>query len=85
VPGGIPVSRSWIYVLKTGEVVVDWGDGRVQDVASGEFLSAQESDYDRPVADQELEQLKLNGRVESFDYRMVNLLPLPESPRSTIE
>jgi len=84
-PAGVPVARSWVYVLKSGEVVVDWGDGRVQDVASGEFITVSESDYDRPVSDTELDQLKLNGRIERYDVRMVHLLPLPEPPRRLIE
>ena len=84
-PAGVPVARSWVYVLRSGEVVVDWGDGRVQDIGSGDFLSVSESDYDRPVTDSELDHLKLNGRVESFDARLVHLLPLPEPPRPTME
>jgi hypothetical protein len=57
----------------------------VQDIGSGDFLSVSESDYDRPVTDSELDHLKLNGRVESFDTRLVHLLPLPEPPRPTLE
>ncbi|MCJ7513008.1 MAG: hypothetical protein MUO23_08560 [Anaerolineales bacterium] len=84
-PGGIPVARSWIYVLKSGEVIVDWGEGRVQDIASGDFLTVQESDYDRPVTDSELDHLKMNGRIERYDTRLAHLLPLPEPPRRALE
>ncbi len=83
--GGIPVTREWVFVLKTGEVVVDWGDGRVQDILTGDFLTFNEHDYGRAVMDQDLESLKNNGRVEAFDARMVDLRPLPEAPRPTID
>jgi hypothetical protein len=82
---GIPVPRSLVFALKSGEVVFDWGDGRVQDIMTGEFLPFDESNYDRAVLDAELESLRNNGRVESFDARTVHLKPLPEPPRSTLE
>ena len=82
---GIPVPRSLVFVLNTGEVVFDWGDGRVQDVMSGEFLPFDETNYGRAVLDAELDSLRNNGRVESFDARTVRLRPLPEPPRATIE
>jgi hypothetical protein len=85
VTSGIPVPRSLVFVLKTGEVVFDWGDGRVQDVMTGEFLGFDEDNYGRAVLDTELESLRNNGRVESFDARTVHLRPLPEPPRTTIE
>jgi hypothetical protein len=85
VSSGIPVPRSLVFVLKSGEVVFDWGDGRVQDVMTGEFLLFDETNYGRAVLDAELETLHNNGRVESFDARMVRLKPLPEPPRSTLE
>ena len=62
---GIPVTRGWVFVLKSGEVVIDWADGRVQDT--------------------DLENLRNNGRVVSWDARTVYLVPLPEPPRHTIE
>jgi hypothetical protein len=85
VTSGIPVPRSLVFVLKSGEVVFDWGDGRVQDVMTGEFLAFDETNYGRAVLDTELETLRNNGRVASFDARTVHLKPLPEPPRTTIE
>jgi hypothetical protein len=82
---GIPVSRSLVYVLKTGEVVVDWGDGRVQDLLTGDFFESGESDFDRAVSDGELDNLRNNGRLEGYDNRTVFLRPLPEPPRKTID
>lgn len=83
--GGVPVTRSWVFVLKSGEVVIDWGDGRVQDILTGDFRRFEDQDYGRAVMDHDLESLKNNGRVESYDARKVVLRPLPEPPRSTID
>lgn len=82
---GVPVTRGWVFVLKTGEVVIDWADGRVQDIMSGEFRVYDEKDYGRPVQDTDLDNLRNNGRVESYDARTVYLRPLPEPPRATID
>jgi hypothetical protein len=82
---GIPITREWVFVLKTGEVVVDWGDGRVQDILTGDFLDFEERDYGRAAMDPDLESLKNNGRIEAYDTRTVYLRPLPEPPRPTID
>jgi hypothetical protein len=82
---GVPVVRSLVFVLISGETVVDWGDGRVQDVLSGEFIPFEERDYCRPVTDSDLENLKRSGRVDAWDDRMVFLRPLPDPPRQMID
>jgi len=82
---GMPVPRSLVFLTVTGEAVVDWGDGRVQDITSGGFMTYSESNYSRPLTDVELQTLKNNGRVEDYDDRMVYLRPLPEPPRKTID
>ena len=82
---GLAVPRGWVFVLKTGEHVVDWGDARVQDLLSGEFMEFSEQDYGWGISDSDLSSLKNNGRVESFDSSMVYLRPLPEPPLRTID
>jgi hypothetical protein len=82
---GLAVSRSLVFVLETGEAVFDWGDGRVQDIMSGDFLSFSEGDHSRPITDAELQALKNNGRVEAYDNRTIYLRPLPDVPRQTID
>jgi hypothetical protein len=84
-PRGIPVSRSLVFVLKSGDVVVDWGDGRVQDILQGEFRPYDEADYGRAATDADLELLRKNGRVEAYDAYMVYIRTLPEAPSKTIE
>jgi hypothetical protein len=81
----LPVPRGWVFVLKTGDVVIDWGDGRVQDILTGEFRSLSPHDPGETVSDADLEALKNSGRVQGYDVRMVYLRPLPEPPRPTIE
>jgi hypothetical protein len=84
-PRGIPVSRSLVFVIKSGDVVVDWGDGRVQDILQGEFRPYDENDFGRVVTDSDLEYLKKNGRVEAYDAYMVYIRTLPEAPSKTID
>jgi hypothetical protein len=84
-PSGIPVPRDLLFVLKTGQYVLDVGDARVQDVQTGEFLAFRERDYGRAILDGDLETLKNNGVVTSYGPRVVYLRPLPEPPRRTIE
>lgn len=84
-PQGTPIPRGLVFVLKTGRTVVDWGDGRVQDIESGRFLPFLEADYGRAISDQDLDRLRNIGRVNSFDGRLVYLRPLPEPPRRTID
>ena len=82
-PNGTPVTRDWVYVLQDGTVVVEWAEHSLQDIQSGDFL--QEGTYDHPVQDNELEHLRLTGRIEKFDARTVYLRALPEFKRRTIE
>lgn len=84
-PNGTPVPRDLVFVLKSGEIVFDWGDGRVQDVITGEFIRFTERNYGRAVLDTDLDMLRNTGRVEAFDARLVYLRPLPDPPRRTID
>jgi hypothetical protein len=84
-PIGTPITRDLVFVLRSGEVVLDWGDGRVQDILTGDFLTFEERDYAHAVMDDDLDNLKKSGRVFSYDHRYVYLGPLPEPPRKTIE
>lgn len=82
---GMAVPRGWVFVLRTGEYVIDWGDGRVQDLLAGDFRAFTERDYGRAISDSDLSDLKNNGRVESYDSTTVYLRPLPEPPLRTID
>jgi hypothetical protein len=84
-PSGMPVPRDLLFVLKTGEFVLDVGASRVQDVQTGEFLTFREQDYGRAILDSDLEALKNNGVVISYGPRIVYIRPLPETPRRTID
>lgn len=84
-PTGVPINRQWIYVLKNGTFVVEWGEDLAQDLWSGDFLHPIRSEYSHPIRDDELELLKRAGRVESYDAQRVFVFSLPEPPRRTME
>ena len=83
--GGTQVPKHYLYVLKDGAMVVDWGEGQVQDVMSGDFQSFKDSDIGHPMTDRELDVLMLRGRVVSYDSRCAYLAPLPEGTRKTLD
>ncbi len=82
---GTPVNRDLIFIMKTGETVVDWGDGRAKDIHTGEMIPFSEKDFGRAVLSTDLEALKNNGLVEAYDDQMVYLQSLPQTPQRTID
>ena len=82
---GIEVPKQYMYVLKDGRMVVDWGEGQVQDVMTGDFLRFREADIGHPMMNKELDILIARGRVSSYDSRHVYLLPLPEGKRKMLD
>jgi hypothetical protein len=71
--------------LKSGDIVVDWGNDRIQDIITGEFVTLDEDEYGQTVLDGELEVMKKNGQIIKYDSRMVYIGPLPEPPLQTME
>lgn len=84
-PSGVPISRQWVYILKNGTMVFDWGDGLAQDLLSGDFLQFDRGDISHTIQDDELELLKRAARVERYDQERVYVYFMPEPPRNTIE
>lgn len=84
-PSGVPVPRTMLLSLKSGDVVVDWGNNRIQDIITGDFITLENDDYGQSVNDGELEIMKKNGQIIKYDSRMVYILPLPEPPLNTID
>ncbi len=82
---GTPINREWIYMLQNGTPVIDWGDGRVQDMYTGEFMPFHERDYSHGITDHELDVLKNAGRVSEYDSKNVWVNALPEPPRDMID
>jgi hypothetical protein len=79
-PGGMAINRQWVFVLKDGTIIMDWGDGRAVDLARGEFIEFKEATYSHPVQDNELEVLRRMGRVASFDSLVIFVTSMPELP-----
>lgn len=83
--GGTPINRQWVFVLKDGSIVIDWGDGLYQEVHTGDFLRIDESQISHHVTDEELDWLKRIGRVTSFTAQTIWFPNLPERARHTID
>ncbi len=79
-PGGTPVQRQWILILRNGVVVVDWGDGVFQDVDSGEFVQVEQAEISHSAQKIDLEMLKRSSRVYSYDANQAWFINLPERP-----
>jgi hypothetical protein len=84
-PGGTPVYRQWVSILNDGMVVVDWGDGLLQDVFSGDFLPVDEPRIGHPVQNTDLEILLRASRISHYDAQQVWFINLPERPTQTID
>ena len=84
-PGGIPIDRQWVLILKDGSVVIDWGINMVQDIVSGDFIKCTEHEISHKISDQELQWLAHIGQVEKFDAKLVYFLSLPERPQRMID
>ena len=84
-PGGVPIDRQWIYVLRDGRTVLDWGDGSVQDLMNGDFIAFSMGMMSHPIQDADLEVLKRAGHIERYDDRQVYVFSLPERPKLTLE
>ena len=82
---GTAIDRAFMCVLQDGLVVVDWGDGRMQDVRSGEFRPKVDDRLARTITDDELQSLVQQGIATGYDAKYVYLLPLPEAERNTLE
>ena len=83
--GGTPVHRQWVLVLHDGEIVVDWGDGWVQNVYSGEFMQIDQIQTSLSVQNDDLEMLVRAGRVDHYDGQQVWFINLPERPVRSID
>jgi len=79
-PEGMAISRTLVFVLKDGTIILDWGDGRGVDLAKGEFMAFKEIDFSHSVQDGELETLHRMGRVSSYDQHMVYVTSMPDPP-----
>lgn len=73
--------RRAVFILADGSFVVQWDEGRVQELLSGRYRKIEDNDYGHAITNYELNQLKAAGRVEHYDQRFVWLYALPETNR----
>ena len=83
--GGVPVNRQWVLVTHSGVVVIDWGDGKFQDVHTGDFIKVTEAEISHHIQVDELEILKRAGRVAEYDANVISFNNLPERRQKTID
>lgn len=81
---GTPIDRNWICITLDGIAVVDWGDGKAQDLYTGEVLPFDGTRYSHPVTDHDLDRLCRAGRVSGFDMRYVYVNNLPDRYRNAV-
>ena len=82
---GMPVERAFVCMLADGTLCVDWGDGRMQDVVTGDFRPAIDHLATHTVTDTELQSLVRQGIATGYDAGHAYLLPLPERALKTID
>jgi hypothetical protein len=81
---GNPVARHWLLILRDGAAIVDWGDQRYQDVATGNFLELDDTQVSHAANNQDLDQLRHAGMISGYDEQNVYLLGLPELPHKDL-
>lgn len=79
--GGLIIDRHWVRVLENGSVVLEWGDGTVQDIYSGAFMSVDTESISVPIEDRLLEVLKRGGIISSYNQREIVFNQLPSKNR----
>jgi len=79
------VPRSRVFVTVDGMFVVRWEKHRVQDLLSGRYFTFTEEQFDAPVTDWELQQLRSRGVVESFDEAFVRLQRVPQWQQTQVQ
>jgi hypothetical protein len=82
---GIPITRNWVVMMRTGTPAVDWGGGTFLDVLTGQFFQAEEKDVSHRALNSDLDWLKHIGRVEEYDVNDVFFVTLPNLNRSPAE
>lgn len=75
---GTPLNRTWICVLIDGSIVIDWGNGKAQDMYSGTYRPFREGEFSHVATDRELDQLKRAGLVTGYTNRQAYITALPE-------
>lgn len=79
---GIVVPRHHVFTLRDATFVVQWQEGRVQELLSGLHRPFNRvKDYAHAITDYELAQLRISGRVEHYNANYIWLANLPEGGR----
>ena len=82
---GLAINRRWILVLNNGIIIIDWGNGILQDIHTGEFLSGLSLVGSHAILDEQLDWLKRTATITGYDESNVYFTSLPEYPKDTLE
>lgn len=77
-PGGTVIDRNWLVLLDDGTPAVDWGDGTMQNIITGEFIADTGRSAAFPVPPEELARMAKAGVIIFAGEKQVELHPLPE-------
>ncbi len=82
---GNAINRTWVCQLVDGTPMIDWGNGQVQDILTGDYRPFDEGEFSHVATDRDLELLRRAGRVSAYTSRMVYLIALPEARRAILD
>lgn len=81
---GTPIDRNWVCITLDGAAVVDWGDGKAQDMYTGDVLQFDSSKYSHLATDIDLDMLIRAGRASGYDQRYIYMKNLPDRHRKVV-
>jgi len=84
-PEGVAVYRHWVFILKDGLIVIDWGENCFQELVSGEFHREVDLFGSHTIQEDELVWLKRTRQILDYDAKSIYVAGLPENPRKLLD
>jgi hypothetical protein len=75
---GTPVPRQFFLITNNGQIVIDWGNQKYQDIFTGELIFLPKETIAFPVKEAELLWLKNSGTISGYDKFHVFVFNLPD-------
>ena len=82
---GIPITRNWVVMMRSGTPAVDWGRRHVFRRPHRPVLSGGRKRREYRALNSDLDWLKQIGRVEEYDVNNVFFVILPNLNRLSVE
>jgi hypothetical protein len=77
-PEGTAIPRHFVLVTQDGEIVIDWGNKKYQNISSGDVIKLKSDNIAYPIKEPELVWLKNNGIINDYDQFSVYVYNLPD-------